>query len=77
MTLFQHYIINHQLSMQLILPFVVGDTVTDLFVFKVADQKDIVELIRDEILEVFDFLGSKQTMISCRINLEYLIKKII
>jgi hypothetical protein len=59
MILFESQIVNHQFSMEIVLPFIMYYTVGNLLIFVVANQKEVVELGSDILLEVFYFLGSK------------------
>lgn len=71
MVLLESHIVNYQLSMEIILPLIVDDTVCDLFVFVVANQEEVIELRSDMLFEVFYFLGSEQSVIGILIDGEY------
>lgn len=49
--------------MEVVLPVKVGDAVGGLFVFVVADEEEVIELLGDRFLEVVYFLRSEQPVI--------------
>lgn len=66
----ERQIIDDYLSMQLVLPLVVGYAIGHLLILVVSNQKDVIKILCDGFLKIFYLLSREYSVICGRFNTE-------